>query len=148
MKKQNRAQRSEAQELIYPVGPREQLKKKGVKVKDHHKDNIKSLKKKEEEFAKKQKDVEESKKESNWKLSKFKNAKPLVHKDKGEIQIIKQSQAQNDEKERKQIEEKLKKVDDKDYLKKNMLQPKTKKIEEKPKEDVHTLNPSYGKVPK
>lgn len=148
MKKQSRAQQSEAQNLIYPIGPREIMKKKGMKVKDFHKDNVKSLKKKEEEFAKKQKDVEESKKESNWKLSKFKSVEPLVLKDKEEVAKIKQSQALSDERERKLAEEKLKKAKDKDYVKRNMLQQQPKKPEAKPKEDTHTLNPNYGKVPK
>eukprot|EP00826_Nyctotherus_ovalis_P053350 TRINITY_DN6916_c0_g1_i6.p1 TRINITY_DN6916_c0_g1~~TRINITY_DN6916_c0_g1_i6.p1 ORF type:complete len:149 (-),score=68.54 TRINITY_DN6916_c0_g1_i6:434-880(-) len=148
MKKQSRAQQSEAQNLIYPIGPREIMKKKGMKVKDFHKDNVKSLKKKEEEFAKKQKDAEESKKESNWKLNKFKSVEPLVLKDKEEVAKIKQSQALNDERERKLVEEKLKKANDKNYLKRNMLQQQPKKSEVKPKEDPHTLNPNYGKVPK
>jgi len=148
MKREGRAQRSEAQDLIYPIGPREILKKKGIKVKDFHKDNVKSLKKKEQEFAKRQKEVEESRKESNWKLSRFKNIEPLVHKDKKEVEERKKLKVVNDEKERKMAEDKLKKISEKDYVKRNMLLQQPKKSEERPKEDKYTINPSYGKVPK
>ena len=65
MQKVGRSQRTQAEDIIYPVnGFRGELSKKGVKPKDHHRDNLKELKKKKEDFEKKQKEVAESKKES------------------------------------------------------------------------------------
>lgn len=60
-----RSQKTAAEDIIYPAnGVREEMRRKGVKPKDHHKDNLNDLKKKKEDFKKKQQELEESKKES------------------------------------------------------------------------------------
>jgi len=52
-------------DLLYPVkGYRGQLEKKGIKPKDHQKDNLKIIKAKHEEFTERKTEQEEKKKES------------------------------------------------------------------------------------
>ena len=101
-----------------------------------------------DEFQKKQKEIEESKKESNWKLKKFQNVESVALKDKKKVEEIKRSRAIEDQKEREFAEMKIKEIKGKDYVKKNMLQQQSKKPEEKKEDDVYSLNPHFGKIPK
>jgi len=154
MIRHGRSQRTEAEDIIYPVkGFRGEMEKRGIKPKDHHKDNLNDLKKKKEEFIKKQKDLEESKKESNWKLKKFQKVESLALKDKKEIEELKK------QKLHKKAESAVSKIPDNEdkksvsehnYIKENALKALSppKKIEEKTQDNVYSLNPHFGKVPK
>lgn len=85
----SRSQKTAAEDIIYPAnGVREEMRRKGIKPKDHHKDNLNEIKKKKEEFVKKQNEIEESKKESmmlllileigQWKMKKFAKVESVI----------------------------------------------------------------------
>ncbi len=137
------------------------MKRRGLKPKNYHKDNLLELKKKKEEFVQKQKELEESKKQSNWKLAKFKQVPSLALKDKKEIEELKKEKIKRTMATK--IGEDTKKTEPpkgetaavattkgKDYIKENAVkaQASPKKPEEKTAENVYTLNPHFGKVPK
>ena len=71
MQRKIRSKKDEIEELIYPInGYRGTLERKGIKPKDHHKDNIKMIKEIRKDFVEKQERLKVT--ESNFKfISRF-----------------------------------------------------------------------------
>eukprot|EP00826_Nyctotherus_ovalis_P056910 TRINITY_DN7766_c0_g2_i11.p1 TRINITY_DN7766_c0_g2~~TRINITY_DN7766_c0_g2_i11.p1 ORF type:complete len:144 (-),score=47.60 TRINITY_DN7766_c0_g2_i11:453-848(-) len=113
--------------------------------KKYYVSNLKEIKRRREEFAKRQKEAQESEKESNWKMKRFLKIESSIKKD---IREAKKHKAEDAEREQKKIREKLKNLNKSEFIKKNILQVQVKKPKEKSVEEVSGLNPDFGKVPK
>lgn len=113
---------------------------KRIRGKNYYVNNLKEIRRKKEEFDKRQKEIEESNKESNWKMKKFLR---IESSNKRSKKTDKQAQ----EAEQKKIKERLKELNKSDFIKKNILKVQVKKPEQKLVE-VSDLNPEFGKVPK
>ena len=81
--------------------------------------NLKAIKKKKEDFDKRQKEIEESYKVSNWKMKKFVNVGPTMNTNKSRTELINQLKSADNA------------INSKNFIIKNILDVQKKKIDAK-----------------
>ena len=108
---------------------------KKASTKNYHIHNLKEIKRKKEEFVRRQKEIEESNKESNWKMKKFLKIESAIKRNNSKYRVTEEEQ------------QRTKNINKSDFIKKNILQAQIKKPKEKVVK-VSDLNPEFGKVPK
>jgi alpha-D-ribose 1-methylphosphonate 5-triphosphate synthase subunit PhnI len=93
---------------------------KRLQAKNYYIHNLKEIKRKKEEFVKRQREIEESNKESNWKMKKFLKVESAIKRNNSKHRVIEEEQ------------QRLKNINKSDFIKKNILQAKIKRPKETP----------------
>ena len=128
-----RSQKTKAEYLIYGrLGLGSFTKKRGTIDKNYHFENIKEIKRRKQEFDRRQQEIEQIKRINEHKLKRFAL---------NDIKAMKE--LRNDFMKRSKSEMKVK-----NYIRKNISEIHSRKMEEKHPDNIYSLNPCYGRVPK